>query len=44
MNITLSARVLTLMDNYASEYGETRSGLIAEVAIEILRHGEEKVV
>ncbi len=28
-NITLTERVLALMDKYASEHSETRSGLIA---------------
>ena len=30
VNITLPERVLTLMDKYASESGETRSGLITQ--------------
>ena len=36
MNITLPERVLALMDKYASEHGETRSGLIAEAAKEYI--------
>lgn len=42
VNITLPERVLGLMDKYASEHGETRSGLIAEAAIEYIaaRQGE----
>jgi len=36
VNITLPERVLALMDKYASEHGETRSGLIAEAAIEYI--------
>ncbi len=33
VNITLPERILSLMDKYASTYGETRSGFIAEAAI-----------
>jgi predicted RNase H-like HicB family nuclease len=33
VNITLPERVLTMMDKYAAEHGESRSGLIAEAAI-----------
>ena len=33
VNVTLPERILTLMDNYASQHGETRSGLIAEAAL-----------
>ena len=36
VNITLPERVLTLMDKYASEHGETRSGLITQAAIEYI--------
>lgn len=36
VNITLPDRILTLMDNYASAHGETRSGLIAQAAIEYI--------
>jgi predicted RNase H-like HicB family nuclease len=36
VNITLPERVLTLMDNYASENGESRSGLITQAALEYL--------
>jgi len=36
VNITLPERVLTLMDKYATEHGETRSGLIAQAAIEYI--------
>jgi len=36
VNITLPERVLALMDKYASEHGETRSGLIAEAAMEYI--------
>jgi predicted RNase H-like HicB family nuclease len=41
VNITLPERVLTIMDKYAAEHGETRSGMIAEAAIEyIAKRGE----
>ena len=41
VNITLPERVLTMMDNYASRHGETRSGLIAQAALEfIAAHGD----
>jgi len=33
INITMPERLLTLVDTYASEHGETRSGLIAEAAM-----------
>ena len=33
VNITLPERVLTLMDKYASERGETRSGLITQATL-----------
>jgi len=36
VNITLPERVLALMDRYAPEHGETRSGLIAEAAMECI--------
>jgi len=36
VNITLPERVLTLMDKYATEHGETRSGLIAQAALEYI--------
>ena len=36
VNITLPERVLTLMDKFASEHGETRSGLITQAAIEYI--------
>jgi metal-responsive CopG/Arc/MetJ family transcriptional regulator len=32
----LPERVLSMMDKYASEHGEARSGLIAEAAIEYI--------
>ncbi|MBU2610027.1 MAG: type II toxin-antitoxin system HicB family antitoxin [Chloroflexi bacterium] len=43
VNITLPERVLTVMDKYASEHGETRSGLIAEAAIEYIIARKEAV-
>ena len=36
VNITLSERLLSLMDQYAAERGETRSGLIARATMEYL--------
>ncbi|MBE7535465.1 MAG: type II toxin-antitoxin system HicB family antitoxin [Anaerolineales bacterium] len=36
VNITLPERVLNLMDKYAAENGETRSGLIAQAALEYI--------
>jgi predicted RNase H-like HicB family nuclease len=41
VNITLPERLLSLMDKYAAQNGQTRSGLIAEATIEYLSsHGE----
>ncbi len=42
VNITLPERVLSLMDNYAAQRGETRFGLIAEATMEYIttRHLE----
>jgi len=36
INITLPERLLAQMDSYATQHGATRSGLIAEAAIEYL--------
>lgn len=36
INITLPERLVTVMDRYASAHGETRSGLIAQAAIEYM--------
>jgi predicted RNase H-like HicB family nuclease len=36
VNIPLPERVLSLVDKYASENGETRSGLIAQAALEYI--------
>jgi len=41
VNISLPERVLTLMDRYASEYGETRSGFITQAAIEYIAARQE---
>jgi len=41
VNITLPERVLSLVDKYASEHGETRSGLIAQAALEYIAIREE---
>lgn len=40
VNITLPERVLSLVDKYASENGETRSGLIAQAALEYIASRE----
>ncbi|GER80190.1 MAG: type II toxin-antitoxin system HicB family antitoxin [Anaerolineales bacterium] len=42
INITLPERVLNVMDKYAAEHGETRSGLIAEAAIEYIASRQEE--
>lgn len=36
VNITLPERVLTLMDKYAAEHGESRSGLITQATLEYI--------
>lgn len=36
VNITLPERVLNLMDKYAADHGETRSGFITQAAIEYI--------
>lgn len=36
INVTLPERVLSLLDRYASQSGETRSGLIAQAALEYI--------
>ena len=36
INITLPERLVTVMDRYASAHGETRSGLIAQAAMEYI--------
>jgi predicted RNase H-like HicB family nuclease len=40
VNVTLPERVLSLVDKYASENGETRSGLIAQAALEYIASHE----
>jgi len=40
VNVTLPERVLTLMDKYASENGESRSGLITQAALEYISSHE----
>ncbi|MDL1912820.1 type II toxin-antitoxin system HicB family antitoxin [Chloroflexi bacterium CFX6] len=40
VNVTLPERVLSLVDKYASENGETRSGLIAQAALEYIASRE----
>ena len=42
INITLPERLLTQVDHYASEHGETRSGFLAQAALEYMsRHSHE---
>lgn len=36
VNITVPERLLTIMDQYATDHGETRSGLIAQATIEYI--------
>ena len=43
VNITLPERVLKLMDKYASDNGETRSGLITQAALEYIASHEDVV-
>lgn len=43
VNITLPERLLSLMDSYAAQHGETRSGLITQAAIEYLASHKEPV-
>jgi hypothetical protein len=40
VNITLPERVLNLMDQYANEHGESRSGLITQAAMEYITSRE----
>ena len=41
VNVTLPERVLNVMDKYAADHGETRSGLIAQAAIEYIASRQE---
>lgn len=41
VNITLPERILALMDKYAAEHGETRSGFITQAAITYLATQQE---
>lgn len=36
VNITIPERVLTLIDDYASQHGETRSGLITQATLQYI--------
>ena len=36
VNVTIPERVLSLIDDYASRHGETRSGLITQAALEFI--------
>ena len=43
VNITLPERLLLQMDHYASQHGETRSGFLAQAALEYMsRHVNER--
>lgn len=42
VNVTLPERILTLMDKYASENGESRSGLITQAALEYISTRESQ--
>lgn len=44
INITLPERLLTLMDQYAAQRGETRSGLIAEATMEYIATHRESAL
>jgi predicted RNase H-like HicB family nuclease len=41
VNITVPERLLYIMDQYAAEHGETRSGLIAQATIEYIATRQE---
>ena len=41
VNVTLPERVLKLMDKYASDNGETRSGLITQATLEYIASHED---
>ena len=43
VNVTLPERVLNVMDKYATDHGETRSGLIAQAAIEYIASRQEGI-
>ncbi|MBM3145624.1 MAG: type II toxin-antitoxin system HicB family antitoxin [Chloroflexi bacterium] len=43
VNITMPERVLSLMDRYATEHGETRSGFITQATIEYIATRQETV-
>jgi predicted RNase H-like HicB family nuclease len=43
VNITIPERVLSLIDDYASRHGETRSGLITQAALEFIAEQTEPV-
>lgn len=40
VNITVPERILSMMDKYAAEHGETRSGLITQATIEFISSQE----
>jgi predicted RNase H-like HicB family nuclease len=42
VNVTLPERVLNVMDKYATDHGETRSGLIAQAAIEYIASRQDE--
>jgi predicted RNase H-like HicB family nuclease len=41
VNVTIPERVLSLIDDYASRHGETRSGLITQAALEFIAEQAE---
>lgn len=43
VNITLPERLLTVMDQYAAQHGETRSGLIAQATMTYIAARQEVV-
>ena len=40
VNVTIPERVLSLIDDYASRHGETRSGLMTQAALEFMAEAE----
>jgi predicted RNase H-like HicB family nuclease len=43
VNITIPERLLSLIDEYASRHGETRSGLMTQAALEFIAEQSEPV-
>lgn len=42
VNVTLPERILKIMDKYAKEHGQTRSGLITQAALEYIASRETR--